>query len=314
MGYEEELPIAVVGAFLCLGRKYDMKKLDWEARRRLYRAFPLTLEEDDARSDGIPGIKSSADIYVDILNIARRGEVFSILPGIFYAIGTAYAARAILKGWEIHGVARHFPSDYAATTVAGLDTMYDTQAQATFAWLFHPATPDPGCATPLECYQTRQATIVTNFTPTPVSCGLDLWEDCIFDGPGLCKSCTKKAKTRHTAGRQEFWELLPSFFDLPPWTELQKEREDLYVSACHARIYAHNPFQVLTSSLRLSFWVCRRRHYGLLCRVYPFSSHPCPAPMLVPNYGYYYYLLIRQHHISHAFSMPPNFHFKFVCL
>lgn len=29
----------------------------------------------------------------------------------------------------------------------------------------------------------------------------------------------------HKTGREKFWELLPSLFGLPPWEELNKERE-----------------------------------------------------------------------------------------
>ncbi|KAF7982517.1 hypothetical protein HWV62_28126 [Athelia sp. TMB] len=229
MGYEEELPVAVVAAFLCLGRKYDMKKLEREARRRLYKAFPLTMRDADALYDSIPGIIGSEvdDTYIDILALARRGEVYSILPRVLYVICTIYTPMEIAKGWEKDGITRSLPLHERAAIFAGLDNIYFAQAKTTFEWLYHPDTPVPGCTTPSECHKSRQATAILNFNPTPRPAGLDYWEDHTMSGPVLCRSCFEKAQMRHTIGRQEFWEKLPSLFDLPPWAELQKEREDL---------------------------------------------------------------------------------------
>ena len=37
----------------------------------------------------------------------------------------------------------------------------------------------------------------------------------------LCTSCLTEVKRLHQAGREKLWELLPSFFGLPPWDELK---------------------------------------------------------------------------------------------
>lgn len=37
----------------------------------------------------------------------------------------------------------------------------------------------------------------------------------------LCTSCSKEVQRLNQAGREKTWELLPSFFGLPPWDELK---------------------------------------------------------------------------------------------
>jgi len=37
----------------------------------------------------------------------------------------------------------------------------------------------------------------------------------------LCNPCLMEVKRLHQAGREKIWELLPSFFGLPPWDELK---------------------------------------------------------------------------------------------
>jgi hypothetical protein len=38
----------------------------------------------------------------------------------------------------------------------------------------------------------------------------------------LCDACAKTAEEAVVAGRAHMWEALPSFFNLPSWSELKK--------------------------------------------------------------------------------------------
>ena len=69
------------------------------------------------------------------------------------------------------------------------------------------------------------------FTGNPSVAGLDEWGsiDDLSTLKKLCEYCSRIAKSSHRVGRLEFWDQLPSLFDLPPWEELLKEREDMYV-------------------------------------------------------------------------------------
>jgi len=39
----------------------------------------------------------------------------------------------------------------------------------------------------------------------------------------VCGPCSKHIEQSMVAGRKKIWEDLPSFFDLPPWSELKNE-------------------------------------------------------------------------------------------
>lgn len=62
----------------------------------------------------------------------------------------------------------------------------------------------------------------------------------------LCPKCTKRAKEKHQQGREAFWEGLPGLFRLPPWAELLKEREGMYVFNTYVSQPAlTNPMQIM---------------------------------------------------------------------
>ncbi|KAJ7502967.1 hypothetical protein B0H11DRAFT_2274385 [Mycena galericulata] len=41
---------------------------------------------------------------------------------------------------------------------------------------------------------------------------------------GLCAACLRRAVQSISAGRKKMWDELPSFFDLPPWSELRNNK------------------------------------------------------------------------------------------
>lgn len=102
----EKLPLPVLSAFLCLGSKYDFRELNVEARRRLYRTFPATLPEYDlVRLQSIfsgwnefqESREHSYSLF-ELLAIARRADLLSILPHLLYDCCKTFSASEILHG------------------------------------------------------------------------------------------------------------------------------------------------------------------------------------------------------------------------
>lgn len=80
----------------------------------------------------------------------------------------------------------------------------------------------------------RRASIVLIFTPTAPPAGLESWATrSAQPDAGLCHPCIAHARDQHEVGREKFWELLPGLFGLPPWTELLKERDSMYIKFFH---------------------------------------------------------------------------------
>jgi hypothetical protein len=88
---QNELPLAVVGAFIRLGRKYDIKYLYDSAVARLLSRRPTTIEEyEEAMHSKLnphkPTVKSSPDFAFDIVALASENNVLCVLPCAYYRV------------------------------------------------------------------------------------------------------------------------------------------------------------------------------------------------------------------------------------
>lgn len=222
------MPFPVLAAFLCLGRKYDIRRLHVDARKRLYQHFPVTLKDDDAVSEWV-GLKPESKEYIELVVMARRAGLLSILPRVFYDCCRSYPAHVIADNVS----APSLPAGDQMACMTGHRAVCLRQAYTTYNWLYNGA-PAASCITQDSCNAVRQRHLIEWFTPLPEPSGLDLWKQVStrFNYPdvSLCQHCISSAQSQHEVGRVEFWEELPSLFGLPPWTELLREREDVYVS------------------------------------------------------------------------------------
>ncbi|KAF7982515.1 hypothetical protein HWV62_28122 [Athelia sp. TMB] len=235
LSYGEKLEFPVLSAFLCLGRKYDIRKLELEGRKRIYNEFSTTLQEYDAVGRGIwktsfacPRLSKSYHL-LEFLALARRMDLLSILPQLFYfCCSKLHPAADLVKGWR-DGTYAACSADDQLTILAGFEAIYRAQAKTTFAWLYQRETLAQECATSYQCELGRAKYLRDMFTPVPFPVGLLTWEyaDVNLFRSLLCEHCTARARALHEAGRLEFWKLLPSLFGLPPWEELLKEREEI---------------------------------------------------------------------------------------
>ncbi|KZP04394.1 hypothetical protein FIBSPDRAFT_405005 [Athelia psychrophila] len=225
--FEVKMPFPVLVAFLCLGRKYDIQSLHIDARKRLYRRFPATLEDDDAvRYSEWVGLKptETGTRYIELVTLARRAELLSILPHVLYRCCQLYP-EIITDNISAPALP---PGDQMAC-MTGHRAACISQAHTTYGWLYNGA-PAASCITQNKCSAARQRYLLEWFTPVPSPSGLDLWSQVcgsFYSDMALCKHCVASAQSQHEVGRANFWEQLPSLFGLPPWTELLREREDV---------------------------------------------------------------------------------------
>jgi hypothetical protein len=95
------------------------------------------------------------------------------------------------------------------------------QADKMFKWLNPGHLPSEGCPSPQRCSGHRD--IITRQTFIPIYClrqmhkWIDHW-DRIF-----CAECRKVSKADFNDGSQKFWDMLPRFFNLPEWANLENE-------------------------------------------------------------------------------------------
>lgn len=221
------MPFAVLSAFLCLGMKYDIRRLNREAQKRLYLQFPSTLVKMDALNSGKNIEPPAKDAELEFLLLARKTGLLSVLPSVLYDCCKLYTASQIIEGV---GSLSFPPSDQMACLAADR-AISDAQAATTYEWLYSPRLAF-GCITRQRCEATLHKTLISWFTPTPKPQGFYRWNCLLWriaHHGGLCHGCTVIARQRHEAGRAKFWEQLPGLLRLPPWAELLKYREERYV-------------------------------------------------------------------------------------
>ncbi|KAF7370369.1 BTB domain-containing protein [Mycena sanguinolenta] len=202
---EKKLSLAVVGALIRLGRKYDFKDLfDW-AVGRLTSRFPTTLDEFDAvKPDGL-SIERYPGIHFDIAALASENGILTLLPSVYYWLVSTNSMASLIDGIERgDGTMAHLPNLDMRRCAVGQQRLLTRQFL-------------PG--------HTLGASKYGEGLITRLSANLDVKA---LMSPALvlkihpfCANCTQHALQYTTTARKKMWETLPAIFDLPPWNELK---------------------------------------------------------------------------------------------
>ena len=142
----------------------------------------------------------------------------------------AYSAREITEGkTKKDGIAIALSRQDQLACLTGYHDIYRAQASMVYGWVNGSDTLSLGCKTQKKCQKVFQKHISQTFPRIPkvinLASVMDHW---LAQTSGMCQECIEVGEGKLRAGRAEFWENLPSLFNLPPWSEL-KEREDMYV-------------------------------------------------------------------------------------
>lgn len=149
--------LPVPSAFLCLKRKYDIKSLNDEARKRIYSLFPITLRELDA-SDGCYHTETTlhhADI-LSLLLLARRKDLLSILSLELYLCCRDHSAHEIQHGIAGNRSMMYFPRGNQLTLLAAHRDIIVAQFNTTYRWIAPESYMETGCSIPNVCTLIRQ--------------------------------------------------------------------------------------------------------------------------------------------------------------
>ncbi|KAF7974530.1 hypothetical protein HWV62_11996 [Athelia sp. TMB] len=224
VAFGEQLPLAVISAFICLGKKYDIQKLYAEAVKKMYQEIPVTLTDYDALPNEWTLVEDLE--YMEVVILARRSGLLSLLPFVFYQCCYRYSTADIVTGLVIDDESKILLSHQdQIVCLGGYRACCEIQADTTYGWIHDCDSLGPSCTTRKICKKAKQAYSLEHFNSRPGLRALVEWSDCA--PPDLCDECIKEGRLKHAAGRLEFWEKLPGIFDLPPWTQLLKERQEI---------------------------------------------------------------------------------------
>ncbi|KDQ59527.1 hypothetical protein JAAARDRAFT_174906 [Jaapia argillacea MUCL 33604] len=223
--YQDLQSFTTVRAFLRMGKKYSIDFLWEDGLRRLQSDFPPTLQcYEGAISDWIT-IEHQPGITYDVISLCGEIGVLSCLPFALYVCASENNFQnSIVAGWvrDDNSVAKLTPEDQVRC-FRGRERLLAFQAEESFGWL-HPQ--DYGgngsvtCPSGANLCRVAKLELFARMTSPPFTLrALDAWDETWEHE--ICAGCIEVGKQEFEDNRKTAWDRLPSFFDLPPWSELK---------------------------------------------------------------------------------------------
>ncbi|KAJ6519076.1 hypothetical protein C8R45DRAFT_950166 [Mycena sanguinolenta] len=221
---QQTLPLAVVSAFIRLGRKYDFKELFDSAVARLTSMCPMTLEEYDvvSESDRLKTIEGYSGLTIDLISLASENNVLSVLPCAYYCALHLHKLGSLFDGIRRgDGTLASLSSLDLRRCVVAREKLFSKQFRDgyTLGWLRKGSDFFNDCTSSVQCRGQREA-LLTAFLEARL---VPLLLPTAVSRLGLCPACTQQATESMAAGRKKMWEEFPGIFELPPWSELKNE-------------------------------------------------------------------------------------------
>ncbi|KAJ7031966.1 hypothetical protein C8F04DRAFT_959565 [Mycena alexandri] len=201
-------PYTVVASMLRLGKKYDMCSPKEDSLRRIYGEFPAFFELPDSSDKGWTMIDYEDNIYAQMLNLACECGLNSAIPRLGLA-----CLQNLPRRW----------SGTLVTLAFALERILEFQRER-LDWLHGNAIiPHKSCKSPTACVKEQKAISYAiacrEEYPFHVGYTISEWDEEWDDR--FCAACEAAAMESYDASQQKGWELLPTFFGLPPWEDLK---------------------------------------------------------------------------------------------
>ncbi|KAJ6581641.1 hypothetical protein B0H19DRAFT_515007 [Mycena capillaripes] len=218
--FQKALPFPVVVALIRLGRKYEFRNLLDAAVGLVMCDNPATLEEYLARGNGERKILGYTRI--DMLALVRENNILSALPCAYYHVVRSCTQSELFDGVpRLDGTLACLDANDIRRCNLSREKIIAKQIQPGYTLGFFTKWDyDAGCTHARTCGKTREKMFQSSLNPLGIHAldnGENGWKD-VF-----CAACFRHIKDLIDAGRTRMWEELPSFFDLPPWSELKND-------------------------------------------------------------------------------------------
>ncbi|KAJ6519012.1 hypothetical protein C8R45DRAFT_1204280 [Mycena sanguinolenta] len=222
---QKTLPFASIGAFIRLGRKYNLKNVLDLAVARVTAVCPTTLRAFDTLVDAGPRSWDTIEWYYgiefDLVTLLNENNIWSALPCAYYR-AVRHTQEEFFDGINKGDGTRISLSQRDLRRCAiGHHTLSHKQFEPgyTFGWAREREL--TGCTSSAVCRSLREE-ILKDCT--------EKYEILALVGPswlrvrniGFCAACRQHAKKSLAAGKKKIWQELPQIFDLSPWSELLK--------------------------------------------------------------------------------------------
>ncbi|KAJ7649951.1 hypothetical protein FB45DRAFT_6044 [Roridomyces roridus] len=224
---QKPLTLSVVASHIRLGRKYDFKDILQAMVERLSQDLPQTLEGYDGlfpEGKYTPiWIKAYSGYCIDILALVKENNLRTLLPCAYLRVLQNCQQAQLFDGITRRDgtLATLAVEDQRLCALTGKKIAQSQwQEEHTFGWI---AQYDgcPECTQPAACTLKRMARLHTQLKMDTMLALSSVANYMVH--LGLCDACTEDGAQKMSEGRKKMWELLPTFFELPPWAELQND-------------------------------------------------------------------------------------------
>ncbi|KAJ7865650.1 hypothetical protein B0H14DRAFT_2734146 [Mycena olivaceomarginata] len=223
---QKALPFPIIASHLRLSRKYEFRGVLETIVERLTHENPTTLDGYDALKTGNTysptRIVNYRGLIYDTITLAGENNILTVLPCAYYRALVGSSPSQIFDGIPRGDgtVATLSPAHQRACNLgrtALLRAQWD--AENTFGWTENQAD-EVNCVDPTGCRHKKYAFLRRHVVRGSLApfCSV-----AYVDSLSICAVCTEVIRGKMIAGRQRMWDLLPTFFELPPWSELKDE-------------------------------------------------------------------------------------------
>ncbi|KAJ7650001.1 hypothetical protein FB45DRAFT_997174 [Roridomyces roridus] len=247
---QPSLPLSVIASHIRLGRKYDLKNILAAVVERLTYENPSTLEEYD-RLIGPSGgyfptkFEFYRGAFLDVLTLARENNLFGVLPCAYWR-ATFYTQAELFDGVQRPDgtLATLSPADIRLCILARIQMQKNQWDEGhSCGWLWTGGS--ERCKHNDSCGKSRTRLSQELVLKGEVRVFPQI--DWMLERSKVCDACKEDGRIKLAEGRRKMWELLPSFFELPPWAELKMNCR----CSCTRRCNAHIQKQIHTHTVTL---------------------------------------------------------------
>ncbi|KAK7023068.1 BTB domain-containing protein [Favolaschia claudopus] len=223
---QKTLPMQHIASILRLSRKYEFRGVLETVAERLTHENPTTLAAYDALKTGNSysptRIVNYHGLLYDTINVAGENKLLSILPCAYYRALVGSLPTDIFDGIPRSDgtLATLAPVHQRACNLGRVALLRaQWESDGTFGWT-EDEPGEFGCTESTGCREKKYSFFRRHVVRGSLApfCSVSY-----VDSLNLCAMCTISVKARMISGRQRMWDLLPTFFDLPAWSELKDE-------------------------------------------------------------------------------------------
>ncbi|KAJ6519057.1 hypothetical protein C8R45DRAFT_851697 [Mycena sanguinolenta] len=220
---QKTLPLAAIGAFIRLGRKYDFKNVLNFAMARIIAEHPTTLEKYDAMGPIFETIEMYYGIYFDVITLLSENAILTALPLAYYRATHMRSLDELFdKIIKADGSRASLSEADLRTCAVGHQKLFDTQFEPGYTLGWARDLEVAHCTSLATCRSSREK-LLKRYKKYYLVWALRVVGSGLFQSHKLCAACARCARESMIAGRKKIWEELPGVFGLPPWNELKND-------------------------------------------------------------------------------------------